>query len=177
MKPTLKQNAFEFPLKLREKLKKVKLLLLDVDGVLTDGRIFYLDKQGFTRFYNVYDGYGIKLIQKAGIPVGIMSGGKSKDLKERIKWLGIKHAMIGSEDKLDSLEKLVKKTKIPYENICFVADDLFDLPALQKVGLAITVPDAMDEVKEMADYITVKKGGHGAVREVIEAIRKVQNLK
>ena len=177
LKPLDKKQGYEFSLKLREKLKKVKLLLLDVDGVMTDGKLFYIEKQGFTRTYNIYDGYGIKLIQKLGIPVGIMSGGKSKDLKERIKMLGIEHAIIGSEDKLDSLEKLVKKTKIAYENICFVADDLFDIPALEKVGLAITVPDAMEEVKEIVHHITTRRGGEGAVREVIDAIRRVQNLK
>lgn len=161
---------------LLEKFKKVQLLLLDVDGVLTDGRIAYIEKQGWSRTYNVYDGYGIKLIQSLGMQVGIMSGGQSKDLKERVKLLKIKHAILGSEDKLKSLEIISKKTKVPFENICFVADDLFDLPALEKVGLAITVPGAMPEVKAMADWITTRRGGHGAVREVIDVIRKVQNL-
>ena len=167
----------EFPLGLREKFKRVKLLLLDADGVLTDGSITYLEKHGWCRTHNVYDGYGIKLIQSLGIQVGVISGGNSKDLKERVKLLKIKHAVLGSEDKLKSLDKLVKKTKIPYENICFVADDLFDIPALEKVGLAITVPDGMPEVKAMAHWVTTRRGGHGAVREVIDAIRKVQNLK
>jgi 3-deoxy-D-manno-octulosonate 8-phosphate phosphatase (KDO 8-P phosphatase) len=170
-------GGFEFSLKLREKLKKVKLLLLDVDGVLTDGRIFYIPGQGPSRFYNVYDGYGIRYIQSLGIPVGVMSGSNSKEIKERIKVLGIQHVVLGSEDKLESLNKIVKKTKVPFENICFVADDLFDIPALEKVGLAVTVPDAVDEVKAIAHYTTKKRGGYGAVREVIDAIRKVQNLK
>jgi len=169
-------NPVEFSLGLREKLKRVKLLLLDADGVLTDGTISYLEKHGWFRTYNVYDGYGIKLIQSLGIPVGVISGGNSKDLKERIKLLKIKHSVLGSEDKLKSLEKIVKKTGVPVENICFVADDLFDLPALERVGLAITVPDAVPEVKAMADWVTTRRGGHGAVREVIDAIRKVQKL-
>jgi 3-deoxy-D-manno-octulosonate 8-phosphate phosphatase (KDO 8-P phosphatase) len=173
----MSEGNFQFPLALREKFKKVKLLLLDSDGVLTDGSLTYLEKHGWIRTYNIYDGYGITLLQDLGIPVGIISGGDSKDLKERIKLLKIKHSVLGSKDKLKSLEKISKKTKIPFENICFVGDDLFDIPALEKVGLAITVPDAMPEVKAIVHYQTTRRGGSGAVREVTDAIRKIQNLK
>jgi 3-deoxy-D-manno-octulosonate 8-phosphate phosphatase (KDO 8-P phosphatase) len=89
------------------RFKKIKLLLLDVDGILTDGSIFYNNEQGWTRRYNIYDGYGIKLIQSLGIPVGIMSGGKSLELKERIKVLKIKHAILGEENKLHSLQTIM----------------------------------------------------------------------
>ena len=158
------------------RLKKIKLLLLDVDGILTDSTIFFIQGQGWTRTYNIYDGYGIRMIQKLGLPVGIISGGQSDELKERIKVLDIAHFVIGSEDKLTSLNEIVKKTGIPYENICFMGDELFDMPALQKVGLAVTVPNAMIEVKAIAHWVTTKLGGQGAVREIIDAIRKVQGL-
>jgi 3-deoxy-D-manno-octulosonate 8-phosphate phosphatase (KDO 8-P phosphatase) len=158
------------------RLKKIKMLLLDVDGVLTDGRIFFVQGQGWTRHYNIYDGYGIKLLQSMGVPVGIISGGQSDELKERVKILKIEHAVLGSEDKLTSMRELSSKTGIAPENICFMGDELFDMPALVAVGLGISVPGAMDEVKAVANHITTKQGGSGAVREVIDLIRKSQNL-
>jgi 3-deoxy-D-manno-octulosonate 8-phosphate phosphatase (KDO 8-P phosphatase) len=160
-----------------EKLKKIRLLLLDVDGVLTDGSITWIAGQGFTRTYHAHDGYGIRLIQKLGLPVGVISGGQSQDLKERLQFLGIQHFVLGSEDKFASLTKMSEETKIPLEQICFIGDDLFDIPALEKVGLAVTVPNAVPEVKEVVHFITTIPGGKGAVRQVIDALRKVQNLK
>ena len=169
-------NALLSPAELDARLKKIKLLLLDVDGVLTDGSIFFMEGQGWTRVYNVSDGYGIKLLQKLGVLVGVISGGHSTELKERMKLLGITHMVLGSEDKATSLQKIIEETGVQADQICFVADDLFDIPALRKVGLAITVPDGMPEVKAMAHYITVRGGGRGAVREVIDHIRWAQGL-
>ncbi len=158
------------------RLKKIKLLLLDVDGILTDARTFYVEGSGFVRTFNMYDGYGIKLLQKAGVPVGIISGGKAKDLQERIKVLGIEHFVLGSEDKLQSASIIAEKLGISFEHIAFMGDELFDLPALRAVGLSISVPGAVDEVKREVHWITHKTGGNGAVREIIDAIRKAQNL-
>ena len=128
-----------------KRIKNTKLLLLDVDGILTDAKTFYIEGSGFTRFFNMYDGYGIKLLIKAGFPVGIISGGQAKDLQERIKILGIEHFVLGSEDKLKSMQTLSDKLSIPFENIAFMGDELFDMPALKAVGLSITVPGAMDD--------------------------------
>lgn len=158
-----------------KRAKNIKLILLDVDGVLTDGRIFF-SNIGWTRIYHIHDGYGIRMIQRLGIPVGIMSGGQSDELKERIKILDIKHSILGSENKLESLITLSEEVSIDFKSILFMGDDLFDLPALQKVGLSVSVPNAMDEVKASVDYVTKKSGGKGAVREVIDLIRKAQNL-
>lgn len=160
----------------QSRLKKIKLLLLDVDGILTDARTFYIEGTGFVRVFNMYDGYGIKLLLKAGFPVGIISGGKAKDLQERIKILGIEHAVLGSEDKLTSAQTISEKLNIPFDSIAFMGDELFDLPALRAVGLSITVPGAVQEVKDEVNWITRKQGGDGAVREIIDAIRKAQNL-
>lgn len=160
----------------QKRIKKVKLLLLDVDGILTDATTFYIEGSGFTRFFNMYDGYGIKLLIKAGIPVGIISGGQAKDLQERIKVLGIQHFVLGSEDKLASMKTIAEKLSIPFENIAYMGDELFDLPALKAAGLSISVPGATEEVKNEVNWITHKTGGNGAVREVIDAIRKAQNL-
>ena len=158
------------------KLKKIKLILLDVDGVLTDSTVMWIKDQGWTRRYSVYDGYGIKLIQKLGIQVGIISGGNSEELQERMKMLGVEHLVLGSEDKLNSLQIIQKKTGIPLDQICFMGDDLFDIPALEKVGLSISVPDAVPEVKKLVHYVTDRRGGFGAARELIDAIRHAQGL-
>lgn len=172
MKAVSKLSADQF----QEKLKQVKMLLLDVDGILTDARIFYLEGSGFTRFFNMYDGYGIKLLIRSGFPVGIISGGNGRDLQERIKVLGIEHHVLGSEDKLKSMKILSEKLSIPLENMAFMGDELFDLPGLRAAGLSITVPGAVEEVKNEVHWITEKQGGYGAVREIIDAIRKAQNL-
>jgi 3-deoxy-D-manno-octulosonate 8-phosphate phosphatase (KDO 8-P phosphatase) len=164
------------PAEFENRLKKIKLLLLDVDGILTDARTFYVEGTGFIRTFNMYDGYGIKLLQKAGIPVGIISGGKAKDLQERIKVLGIEHFVLGSDDKLQSATTIADKLGLSFENIAFMGDELFDLPALKVVGLSISVPGAVEEVKNSVHWITQKTGGNGAVREIIDAIRKAQNL-
>ena len=158
------------------KLKKIKLLLLDVDGILTDSSTFWIEGTGFIRIFNMYDGYGIKLLIKSGFPVGIISGGQARDLQERIKVLGIEHHILGSEDKLNSMKILSEKLNIPFENIAFMGDELFDVPALKAAGLSISVPGATEEVKDQVNWITQKSGGKGAVREVIDAIRKAQNL-
>ena len=161
----------------RERLKKIKLLLLDVDGVLTDSQIHWHEGQGWTRTYSTRDGYGIHMIQALGIKVGIMSGGGSNDLQERVKILKIQHMVLGNHNKSESLDQMIKETGIPVENICYVGDELFDLPALRRVALAVTVPDAPIEVKNECHAITQRRGGHGAVREVIDAIRNAQEIK
>lgn len=164
------------PPKLKNRLKKIKMLVLDVDGILTDGSIQWIKGQGWTRTYSVIDGYGIKLIQQCGIPVAIMSGGLSEELQERIKVLKIEHSYLGNEDKLQSLEKLTAVTGIPAEAMAYVADELFDIPVLERVGFAATVPHAQPPVKKICHYVTKNPGGKGAVREVIELIRHAQKL-
>jgi 3-deoxy-D-manno-octulosonate 8-phosphate phosphatase (KDO 8-P phosphatase) len=159
------------------RFKNIRLLLLDVDGVLTNGNIFFSKETGWTRTYHIHDGFGIKLLQRFSFPVGIISGGQSDELKERIKLLGIEHAILGSEDKLSSMTQISKTTGIPFEQICFMGDELFDLPALRACGLPITVPNAVTEVLEFAHYITKREGGFGAVREVIDVIRQAKGFK
>lgn len=160
----------------QKRIQKTKLLLLDVDGILTDAKTFYVEGTGFVRTFNMYDGYGIKLLLKAGFPVGIISGGQARDLQERIKVLGIEHYVLGSEDKLTSMKSIADKLSIPFDQITYMGDELFDLPALRAAGLSITVPGAVDEVKKEVNWITEKTGGNGAVREVIDAIRTSQNI-
>jgi 3-deoxy-D-manno-octulosonate 8-phosphate phosphatase (KDO 8-P phosphatase) len=170
MKIRIPEDEFE------AKLKKIKILFLDVDGILTNGSMFYVEGQGWTRTYNVYDGYGIKTILKLGIKVAIISAGQSNELKERVKMLGIPHVVLGSEDKLGAMNKILEETGLSFSDACFMGDEWFDVPGLKAVSLAITVPEAMLEVHEVVHAVTRKSGGHGAVREVIDRIRHAQGL-
>jgi 3-deoxy-D-manno-octulosonate 8-phosphate phosphatase (KDO 8-P phosphatase) len=160
----------------RDKLKRTKLLLLDVDGVLTDGSIIYNDSGAETKVFNVKDGLGIKILMKAGIQVGIVTSRTSKTLNHRCNNLGISLIFDGVRDKTSVLELISKRTGLPAEDIAFVGDDLIDLPLLKRVGLSIAVADAHETVIENVDMVTSKKGGAGAVREVCEAILKAQGL-
>jgi 3-deoxy-D-manno-octulosonate 8-phosphate phosphatase (KDO 8-P phosphatase) len=161
---------------IQARLKKLKCLVLDIDGVMTDGRIFWLEGHGWTRHFHVKDGYGLKLLMKAGIEIAVISGGDSKDVRTRIEFLKIQHAFYGDEDKLKALDKIVQSTGFTLDQMAFMGDDLYDIPVLEKVGFSATVPQAVDEVKSRVHYITENLGGWGAVREVADAIRRAQKL-
>jgi len=158
------------------KLKHIKLLLLDVDGVLTDGCIIYNDNSVETKIFNVKDGLGIKLLMEAGIKVGIVTGRISKALYHRCNNLGISLIFDGVHEKTSVLEPILEQTGLLAEEIAFVGDDLPDLPLLRRVGLSIAVADAHETVIENVDMTTSVKGGAGAVREICEAILKAQGL-
>ncbi len=164
------------PKQLKERMKKIRLLLSDVDGVMTDGSLFYAE-HGWTRTYHIHDGYGIKLLRKMGFPFGVITGGSSEELIERLKVLQIEHFVTGSEDKLTSLTELSKKLKIPFDQIAYIGDDVFDIPALNGVGLSISVPNGIESVKAGVHYVTKRSGGQGAVREVIDGIIEAQKMK
>ncbi len=161
----------------KEKLKKIKVALFDVDGILTDGRIFYAGQEvGFNRFFHAQDGYGLKLLEKAGVKVGIITGGNSVGVKERFELLGIKHLFMGDEDKRVAYNKIKKQENVDDAEILYMGDEFFDLPLLKKAGFAATVPNASIEIKEAVDYVTYREGGMGAVREVIDLIRHAQDI-
>ena len=159
---------------IQSKLKKIRLLILDVDGIMTDGRIFWLEGHGWTRHFHIHDGYGLKILMKAGIQVAVISGGDSKDVRIRMEFLKIPHVFLGDEDKIKALEKIKAATGLEYEQMAFMGDDLFDLPVLERVGFSATVPQAVPPVKARVHYITEASAGWGAVREVADAIRKSQ---
>lgn len=161
---------------IQEKLRNIKILILDVDGVMTDGRIFWLDGHGWTRHFHIKDGYGLKLLLKSGIDVAVISGGDSKDVRIRMEFLKIKHVYLGDEDKLKALDKIVLGTGFKLEQMAFMGDDLFDIPVMEKVGFSATVPHAVEAVKMRANYVTESPGGWGAVREVADALRQAQGL-
>ena len=159
---------------LEKKSKKIKLLLLDVDGVLTDGSLILRESLQELKIFNVKDGLGIKLAQAGEIEIGIITGRTSEAVKKRADELDIKILNQGQPDKLKVYEQIKNDLGLKDDQIAYVGDDLNDLKLLQKVGLSIAVKDSCDEVKAEADYITKTPGGIGAVREVIELILKSQ---
>ena len=159
-----------------QKAKNIKLLICDVDGVLTDGGL-YFDQRGdeFKRF-NVQDGYGLKLAMSFGIEVGVISARKSPVVEYRLKDLGIKHYYQGQHDKKVGLLDLLKKLDVNLMQTAYIGDDIIDLPIMTQVGLSIAVSNSVDSIKIYADYITKMEGGNGAVREVCDLLLSVQGF-
>lgn len=155
-------------------LDKIELLLLDVDGVLTDGSITYTDTGDQIKTFNSGDGLGLRLLMDSGVQVGIITGRSSNALKHRCSNLNISLLFDGIRDKRKALEEITNTTGIPTEKTAFAGDDLIDLPVMTAVGLSFAVANACREVKENADYVTQASGGNGAVREICERILKAQ---
>jgi len=148
------------------------MLICDVDGVLTDGRL-WIDSEGkWRRFFHVKDGVGMKLLMDEGYEVGVISGGKSDDVVQRMSFLNIKHFYLEAADKVGPFQEILKNTGYKVEEIAFIGDEIFDIPILEAVGFAATVPGAVSEVKKAAHYVTKTGGGLGAVREVVDLIRQ-----
>jgi len=152
------------------KAKKIKLFIMDVDGTLTDGKIYIGPRGEEFKAFNTKDGLGIKyLIEKGIVPV-IITGRHSEIVLTRAKELGIEEVYQGIEDKLATYHQLVEKYKLDAEEVAFIGDDLNDLSLLDQVGLSFCVADAVETVREKVDYVTKQKGGEGAVREAIDLI-------
>ena len=157
---------------MNDKLKNIRLLLLDVDGVLTDGGIIY-DGNGLeTKCFNVRDGHGIKMLQRHGIEVGIITGRTSIVVDIRAKELGIDHVYQGALKKLESYNDVKEKTGLDDSQIAYMGDDVIDVPVLRRVGFAAVPVDGLPEVRAVAHYVSSCRGGRGAVREVCEMILK-----
>lgn len=171
-------NLHEKVEKYREKLKKIKVCAFDVDGILTDGRIWWHgDEVGWNRISNVRDGYGLVLLKRLGFKVGVITGGNSYSVVKRFKEnLQLDFVYKGNEDKRTAFRELLSEGYKP-EEILYMGDELFDIPLLKKAGFSATVPDASYDVHEVVDYITSCAPGNGAVREVIDMLRLAQNLK
>ncbi|WPM31798.1 HAD-IIIA family hydrolase [Hydrogenobacter sp. T-2] len=161
-------------MELRDRALKIKLLLLDVDGVLTDGRLYYTSRGEEIKVFNVRDGLGIKLAQRAGIRIGVISGRNSEALINRLKELKVDEVHLGYNQKLPVLEDIINRLSLSLEEIAFLGDDYVDLPILRRVGFPMAVLDAPEEIKKHALYITKSRGGHGAVRDAIEFILKLR---
>lgn len=153
-------------------MSKIKLLAIDVDGVLTDGGMYYSHSGEELKKFNTRDGMGIAMLQKKGIVVALITGEKSKIVMRRAKKLRIKEVYLGIEDKLEIVKKLCKKYKVSESEVAYIGDDVNDICIMKEVGLSIAVADATESVKTCADYITKARGGNGAVREVCDLILK-----
>ena len=160
----------------QEKARAVKLLILDADGVLTDGRIIYTDRGEEVKAFNVKDGHGLKLLMRAGIRVAIITGRKSPAVEHRARDLGITRVFQKALNKIEAYEEIRATQKLRDEELCVMGDDLPDLPILRKCGFSVAVPDSVDEVKREVDYVTKREAGKGAVREVCDIILKAQGL-
>jgi 3-deoxy-D-manno-octulosonate 8-phosphate phosphatase (KDO 8-P phosphatase) len=159
---------------LRERAASIRLLVLDVDGVLSDGKI-YLDADGKeSKAFNARDGLGIKALQRAGIEVAVITGRVSEPVNRRAADLGIRHVYQGCERKLGPFMELLEATGLDPREACFAGDDWIDIPVLMRAGLAITVPNAEPRVKQYAHWVTSREGGDGAVREICNLLLDAQ---
>lgn len=153
-------------------LTEIKLLVLDVDGVLTDGTLIMNSDGSESKSFNTLDGHGIRMWRRAGLQVAIISGRESEPTRRRAAQLDIEHVFQDCHFKLPVIEELLAKLHLTPEKVAYVGDDLPDVPVIRYVGFGVAVANAVDEVKQHADYVTTRPGGRGAVREVIEHILK-----
>ncbi|MGV6859211.1 MAG: 3-deoxy-manno-octulosonate-8-phosphatase KdsC [bacterium] len=156
--------------------QNIKLVIFDIDGVLTDGSLFIGDDGQEYKAFNSKDGHGIRMLLDSGIDVAILTGRTSNVVLHRAKDLGIPHVLQGHRDKRPAFQELLKKTGIKAENICYVGDDVVDLPVMVQVGLAVAVGDAHEKVKQHSHWITHAYGGRGAGRELCELLLESQGL-
>lgn len=170
---SLKVTAKRF----EEKLKKIKVIALDLDGILTDSHVWWASEEvGFNRTFCIYDGYGMKVLMKAGIKVGVITGGNSVSVTKRVEQLGLDFCYAGNEDKRAGFLDLLKKYNVTADEVLYMGDELFDIPILKKAGFSATVPNTCDEVKEIVDYVTIRESGKGCAREVMDLVRYAQNI-
>ena len=157
---------------MKANLADIQMLVTDVDGVLTDAKIVINADGSESKLFSVVDGHGIKLWKRAGLKIAFLSGRDSKATKHRAEQLGVDHCLMGHQKKLPALQQLLTKVSLSPEQIAYIGDDLLDLPPMKCAGFSAAVANAVDEVKQGADYVTTAVGGSGAVREVIEYILK-----
>lgn len=159
---------------MKEKAQQIKLLIFDVDGVLTDGMLNYGPEGELFKQFNVKDGVGIKLLQQQGINVAVITAKDSRPLSQRMNDLSVQYFYPACNDKMTAFNELLDTLSLNKEQVAYVGDDVIDLAVMEQVGLAIAVQDAHDFVKKTADYITIARGGQGVAREVADLILDVQ---
>jgi 3-deoxy-D-manno-octulosonate 8-phosphate phosphatase (KDO 8-P phosphatase) len=157
-----------------ERARAVKLVIFDVDGVMTDGTLFLADDGQEYKGFNSLDGHGLKMLKNTGVELGVITGRSSQVVVHRARNLGITHLHQGAHDKLMVYQQLLRDLKLSPEQTAFMGDDVVDLPVMRRVGFAIAVPAAPDLVKAHSHYITRREGGRGAVREACEFIMRAQ---
>lgn len=172
--PLIDVSGFD-PL-LVERASRVRALVLDVDGVLTDGRLYFDSQGNEMKAFSSRDGLGMRTLQSQGIPVALITGRQSEIVARRAANLRIEHVYQGRTDKVNALNELLAATGFDRQEVCYAGDDWLDIPVLDRVGLAVTVADADAVVKQHAHWITSRPGGQGAVREICDLILAAQGL-
>ncbi len=172
--PPLTATAFDGPAELRPRFERVRLFLCDVDGILTDGGV-YMGQEVETKRFDIRDGFGLKLMQRQGIKVGWVSHRPSVATDKRAEDLEIDFVHQARASKVEAIEAIQDKAGCAWEETAYLGDDIVDLGSLRRAGLAVSVPDALLEVKAVVHYVTKAAAGHGAVREVAELILRAQD--
>ena len=162
------------PPEIQQKCQSIRLLLSDVDGVLTDGKLIYSSSDVETKEFHVRDGLAVKLWKSGGYPFGLITARQSPAVQRRSEELGVDFLYQSRPRKLEAIEELAEREQYDLSEIAYVGDDLHDLSAVAAVGLGITVQDGVDEVKSVADLVTERKGGEGALREIVESILRLK---
>lgn len=157
--------------------KRIKLLLMDCDGVMTDGRLMLLEDGDEQKTFNVRDGHGIVLFHRAGLKTGIISGRSSSFVQKRARELDMPQEFVwqGIHNKIETFEDVLARAQLDASEVAFIGDDVTDIPIMQRVGLAVAVADAEEETKRAAHFVTERTGGHGAVRDVTDLVLKAQD--
>ena len=159
---------------LESRAKLIRLIAFDVDGVMTDGGLYYSDSGEESKRFNTQDGLGLKMLRATGVEIALITGRTSRCVEARAQNLGIAHVFQGVENKLETMVKLLNKLKLSRDAAAYMGDDVVDLSVMRHVGLAISVPESPQLVRENSDYVTKLGGGHGAVREICELIMAAQ---
>lgn len=157
----------------KEKLKKIKVFVFDVDGVLTNGDLFIFPNGKLVRKMNAKDGYALKLAMKKGYEIAIITGGREKEIEERLSKLGVKYIFLNSHNKINVMNDFLQNHNFNKEDIMYMGDDIPDIEVLKYVGFSCCPNDAVTDVKNICNYISSKKGGKGCVRDVIEQTLRV----
>lgn len=155
--------------------KLIRLIAFDVDGVMTDGGLYYSDSGEEFKRFNALDGHGLKMLRASGVEVAIITGRTSRCVEARANNLGITHLYQGVEHKLEAMVELLDKLKLPRDAAAYMGDDVVDIGVMRHVGLSICVPESPQLVREHSNYVTQRSGGHGAVREACELIMAAQD--
>ncbi len=171
---TWAQNIDAMQDELKQRILPVRMMIFDVDGVLTDGGVIYTDDGSEIKRFDVQDGHGIKLLQRAGIEVALISGRACRAVEQRALGLGITRVYLGSTVKIEAYEQILADTDLKEHETGFMGDDLIDIPVMRRAGFAVAVPNGAPHIFPYAHYITRASGGRGAAREVCEMILQVQ---
>ena len=159
---------------LLNRAKLIRLIAFDVDGVMTDGGLYYSDSGDEFKRFNSLDGHGLKMLRASGVKIAIITGRTSRCVEARARNLGIEHVYQGVENKLETMVGLLNKLELTRDTAAYMGDDVVDLTVMRHVGLSISVPESPQLVREHSDYVTQRSGGHGAVREACELIMSAQ---